>query len=589
MRVVLLETSGNQRYIFATNKLRENVGASELTYLAGTRYVLDAVKDVAGLALWDASPRAIRNNLADPIRNPALERSGTSAEVVVATSGKAILLVTEEEVGRKIIRRVTRRALKEAPGLDIRGVIGHEFSFGSGSIHEEVRKVHELLEELRSKEPGPETRFARLPVIVECASSGLPANISDGTHPEEAERGPRSLVSFRKQGMARPGLERMQEVVGGRPLQLCTNIDAIEREVKQLDWLAVIHADGNGIGRIFLDFERITRTENNARAYIDQLRRFSLALEECTERAFREALLKLHERLSQRRRNAPPEESFQALPVVPLVLGGDDLTVLCDGRHAMNLAHDFLVSFERETAHAGEPFSGIISRIAARASAGIGRLSGCAGIAIVKPHYPFHAAYDLAEELLQSAKHVKDVVRPSAPPHPQDVYPCSALDFHVHYDASGASLEKIRARLVVDHDRKTSDGKEDSTYLYSRPYVVTDPSDLEEAQPEGQAWCKHHDWKSLTDCVRAIRAEDKASRRRQLPSSMLHEIREGLFGGRDQANARLKLVIHRYPNAGFEKQLEPLFHHDGEHWRSGFFDALDLAKFLAADHEGPRP
>ena len=61
--LVLLETSGNQSFIFATNKFRENVGASEATYRACRQWVLKAVQEIThkNLTVPRAPPSASRN------------------------------------------------------------------------------------------------------------------------------------------------------------------------------------------------------------------------------------------------------------------------------------------------------------------------------------------------------------------------------------------------------------------------------------------------------------------------------------------------------------------------------------------------
>ena len=66
----------------------------------------------------------------------------------------------------------------------------------------------------------------------------------------------------------------------------------------------------------------------------------------------------------------------------PIVFGGDDVTFVCKGRLGLALAVRYLQSY-------------------AGAAQTVDRAGG---VAVVKAHYPFSHAYDLAEELCKSAK-----------------------------------------------------------------------------------------------------------------------------------------------------------------------------------------
>ncbi|GBD36895.1 hypothetical protein HRbin36_02023 [bacterium HR36] len=542
MRLVLIETSGNQAYIFATNKLRENVGASELTYRSGTQWVLEAIQQLGGPALYNSSAPVPAQHIRDQLRNTNVNRpiqAGGKFEVIVAASGKALVLADDDSQARRLVSLVTRRALKEAPGMEIWGVVSREFDLASVSIHDVIKEVHREYELVRSRLPGPQTRFQRLPIIMDCGTSGLPAAKWDNSG---RDPGPRSAMSLAKIAVAQDALQRIRRLATDKNLPRSTE----KLEDLGCEWFAVIHADGNGLGQIFLNFDECVRSPQQKpssawnRTYIEQLRDFSLALDECTEHAFLEALAGLK----------PLKSKEGALPIVPLVLGGDDLTVVCDGQQALQFTVKFLQTFE-ETARGHAAIQRVLGSALGRRVLPQG-LTSCAGVAIIKPHFPFFAAYELAEALLKSAKKHK---------------PLSAIDFHILYDASNPDLERVREEWTLD------DG---STLLTARPYVVTRNSQVDP---------RRH-WSKLKERIEAVRARDPEEDRRRLPNSMLHELREGLFLGRQQADFRLKLVLPRYRNQGLDKLLgdgNSLFWSETDNakaiHRTALLDALDAAEF----------
>lgn len=563
--LVLIETSGNQNYIFSTNKLKENIGASEVTYRAGTKWVLEAVAQVnktPELSVWKDSVR-LRAMLCDSKKNPPIEQPDCNAEIIIATSGKALILTKTKEDAQRIISSVTKKALVEAPGLDIAGVFKPINNWSqNNSLADGIRAVHKCFEETRSRRPSPESRFLRIPVVADCAVSGLPASKLE-RNPEN-QLVPISKVSEVKRDASNQAMERLQTLDS----RLMRDINKLEKlfEREETPWLAIVHADGNGLGQIFLNFEHYIGNDKSNRTYIHKYRKFSLELDECTEAAFKQAIDVL--RLKK-----------DNLPLVPLIVGGDDLTVVCDGHYALEFTRVFLQEFEAQTQARSH-----IAEVAEEAFK-VKRLSACAGISIVKRHFPFSVAYELAESLIKSAKDVKrTVLTPDSDNKKQTPFPCSAIDFHILYDNSGIEFDAIRKKLEPDSN----------TLLYNRPYVVTDTDNLSSAR--GKEWAKQHEWERLRKRVDLLnRKESENGDRPTISSSQSHALRTALFVGKEEADAQYALIRQRYQLNDLAESQKSLFYEttrkkDGRTetiYITSFLDALDAQEFLKNEQANP--
>jgi hypothetical protein len=531
--LVLVESQGNQPYVFSTNRVRLMVGGSEHLYRVGS-WAVEYVHG-AGSAGGDAVERAGVLLVTAP--------SG-GIELVVATSGKVVAVADDASEARGLVSALTSRALVEAPMMDLCGVVVPQGE-GEHLCDTYDRAVRELAS-VRAELPAASGRFPLHPFVEPCGESGLPVSavrrVGGGRR--------RVSVDVEKRLDAADGaalrLAALAAFHGARLARTLTDLDAVEEELGRTAWTAVVHADGNGVGSVFAGLGNRFGASSGRPAgadvdaeYVDFQRRFSLALEVATEDAFFAAVA-----------SAGVDGS-----VVPLVLGGDDATFVCDAAVALDVTACFLDNFRSYTADpelsprlGGTDPHRILLRDALRegvAASGVGEAFGmAAGVAVTKPHHPFHSGYALAEQLLSSAKRTKSLGLGT-----------TALDFHVLFDSVGSDLGAVRST------RRSGD-----VDLHAGPYLVSgvDPD---------------RDYVPLHDLVAAADALGGGDRRRV--NALLHRLRSALADSPHTALALFDQYVAAGQFGGDDELLETvrgLVEHRAAGRRSvaTLLDVLDL-------------
>lgn len=469
MHLVMLETNGNQRFVFTSPRQRENIGASYLLTM---------------LAPWTLA---------------AAQDLGIDATPVSVSSGKIILTVPDEPSARRLIGAVTRQVLALAPGMDVSGV----FKEITSLTEDELRDIHVVANRYNLARPPAEARFAQIPYLVRADDSSLPAapasRILGGMPPEErayslpsqvkracSQRARNRLVAQARESTSfrhddefierlAKSLRALEDAFDPDPLTQGAGDGpeedaATTRPAIDLSKIAVIHIDGNGVGAIMRDIKASMdsipaddldtvlsppppRSASTGGAVPpsgpdvppgepERLRRFLLAVNERLDYVVRESFFRAWREIAQwwalEQEGRPGREDVQeggplltgVIPVVPILLGGDDLTVLTEGRYALPFMASYLTAYEKLTSQ-----DTILRHLSPRARRdGVPTpMTAAAGAAVVPRPFPFHLAYTLAERLVAEAKKVGKAERQE----------CSTLTYHALFDSTVADAGEL--------------------------------------------------------------------------------------------------------------------------------------------------
>lgn len=539
--VTVLDTTGIQPYIFNSNRLRENIGASYL------------VDNVTGD--WVKEILEEEFNIPQKQQHQPINSSGFAAEIIYAGGGNTLLLFTSLDHAKTFTRKLSWRILNYAPGINLVAV-HKEFNWDECLFTIVKNLMKNEVENLKRSKISSSPLLG-LGVTAACNSTQLPAvGLSDRDEED------RYLISRETEAKLIAGDKAIQEfrdkftsLFHNKVYDFAYRMDHLGRSRNESSYYAIIHADGNNMGKRFKSFGQQGMKDNRNdpnRGYIEAMRKMSKSVDCAGRKAIEEVISTLVKSIDNegniftndkngnkiiRFSLYQDDDGNKYLPFRPLINGGDDITFVCEGRLGLELAAIYLQELKKPIAD-GED------------------LLACAGVSIVKSHYPFARAYSLSENLCKSAKKfVKEQNKHSSKEF-------SGIDWHIAASGLFGSISDIRER-----EYKVAEGT-----LNMRPVLI---------QSEDNQW---RNWSNITHVINEFNDSEKWKNKRNKVIGLREKLREG--------KEAVKQFITAY-------QIDELPHiHGGdelklksEGWTEeicGYFDAIEAMEFYFTLQKGDK-
>ncbi len=428
--LTLIGTATIQDYLFRSNRLKENLGASWL--------VADA------LERWNRDPW-----------------KQFYEEKVFIGGGNAALIFSDSGAAREAVWKWSLDLQTTAPGLRVLAV---HVPIENGLKHAFKRAQQDLF--LRENRAPCGWELGALPVVRVCASTGLSAvELKDEQWLSQESISKRTAAAGAKEKIQ----ERYSAALEDGKLEFPDELDNLGTQ-EGASQIAVVHADGDGVGQILQTI--LDESESDAELK-SRYKDASTAISALAQDAFRETLLDLTEALpSLKEKGILP--SGNSYPLRPIVDGGDDLTFVCHGRLGLALAARYLKHFEEQS----EKHEKALGK----------RLTACAGVMVVPGKFPFARAYHLAEQLSVNAKRVRKERN-----RKEETEGGSWMDFQVCLEGTQPTIDQTRQQAYWQESSRGSDMSGTKLCLIRRPYCISRHDDLGWSSFE-EKWRRFRDW-----------------------------------------------------------------------------------------------